>query len=141
MVAYSFKNQFVHPIQLGLTPGKARPGAKRHTIRADGLRPHARPGQLVQLYCGQRTPSCFLIGEGRCTAADKIAIHFRARRRSDWAESWTASGRWKIDRPSQLDQFAITDGFQDWDHLRDFWRTNHPGIADFEGTIVYWEPL
>lgn len=46
MVAYSYKRRFVTPIRvgLGLLP-------KRQTIRAHGLRRHARAGEELQHYC------------------------------------------------------------------------------------------
>lgn len=148
MVAYSFKRRFVNPIRAGLelkaepegawttyVPNYIRP--KRHTIRTDRAR-HARPGEVVQLYCGMRTKNCFLIGEGRCTDTQRITIHFRKRRNSDWMRCAFFG---KVDRPDALDRFARSDGFQDWAELRQFWRDNHPGVDDFSGIIIFWEPL
>lgn len=146
MTAYSFKKRFVEPIRTGLLVVDAwgvdaRWVPKRQTIRKDRKR-HARPGEVVQLYCAQRTRQCFKIGEARCLSVQPIAIHFRRHRRRDWVEitlaPWT---REKIDRPSQLNTFAQADGFASWEHLRDFWREEHPGVEDFEGVIIKWEPL
>lgn len=84
MPAYSYKRRFVAPIWVGLgLPIKPVIGLviaagveirpKRQTIRADRAR-HARPGEIVQHYCGMRTKSCFKIGEGRCTFASPIKL-------------------------------------------------------------------
>lgn len=32
-------------------------------------------------------------------------------------------------------------GFHDWQAFREFWREEHPGIDDFVGVIIFWEPL
>jgi hypothetical protein len=60
MVAYSFKDRFIVPISLGLNIPydvdhvvDVDAGPKRQTIRAIGLRRHARPGETLQLYHAQ----------------------------------------------------------------------------------------
>lgn len=144
MTAYSFKKRFVEPIRWGLGLGldlsdeaAAIGTPKRQTIRADRKR-HARPGEELQLYCGMRTKGCFLIGRARCTDVARIHIHFRERRQSDWIQSAVTG---KIDRPYDLSQFAKSDGFESWGHMREFWSREHPGIRDFSGIIIKWEPL
>jgi hypothetical protein len=125
MVAYSFKRQFVRPIL---------DGTKRQTIRADRRR-HARPGEELQLYTGMRTKECRLICRARCLDVLPIFIAFRKRARTDWVRV----GGKKLDRPSELDAFARHDGFKDWGELREFWRTNHPGVCDFRGVMITWD--
>lgn len=137
MTAYSFKRRFVLPIQVGLgLVDRPEITPKQHTIRADRKR-HARPGEEVQLYTAMRTKQCELIGRARCTTVEPIEMHFRERRRSDWVRSSTLG---KIDRPENLRRFAQSDGFEDWERLREFWREEHPGIDDFVGVIIFWEP-
>lgn len=139
MVAYSFKRRFVTPIRLGLSVDYERGGVhpKRQTIRARRKR-HAHEGDEIQLYCGMRTKGCFLIGRARCVETQAISIHFRGRRRSDWLRCARLG---KVDRPRSLDEFARSDGFADWAEMRAFWREEHPGVDDFEGVIIFWEPL
>ena len=48
MVAYSFNSRFEVAI---------REGWKTQTIRA-GRKRHARPGEMLQLFCGMRTAHC-----------------------------------------------------------------------------------
>jgi hypothetical protein len=68
MVAYSFKRQFVDPI---------RSGTKAQTIRGRRIRPHAVPGDALQLYCGMRTKGCFLIARATCREVSPIRIVLR----------------------------------------------------------------
>lgn len=49
MPAYNFQKQFAPLVESG---------QKRQTIRAIGKRRHARPGESLQLYTGQRTKAC-----------------------------------------------------------------------------------
>lgn len=162
MVAYSFKRRFVDPIRAGLgiaiEPWKIvavvgaktgplavgdavtfpTPAPKRQTIRADRAR-HARPGEEVQLYCGMRTKSCFLIGRARCTRTESIQLYFhKPGTRIDSVRS-VATG-W-LQGEKQLDAFARSDGFDDWNQLREFWNVEHDGIRAFDGRIIFWEPL
>lgn len=159
MVAYSFKRRFVAPIQAGLgilpgipkvhhgesigpsarsvveyLPATAPPHPKRQTIRAHRRR-HARPGEELQLYCGQRTKGCFLIGKARCVGAESIRLLFG--RRTD-----VIINRVPINpTDANLDKFARADGFADWNALREFWSEEHGAIERFDGVIIYWEPL
>lgn len=136
MVAYSFQRQFVEPIRLGLAPGPAVPGAKRHTIRSIGKRRHARPGDLLQLYVGQRTRSCELIGVTRCAGAPAITLMLRDRRPRVIIEMDD-----EVHGMAALDAFARSDGFDDWADLRAFWAEHHPGINEFNGVMIRWEPM
>lgn len=136
MVAYSFKAMFVDPIRLGLKPGPYKPGMKRHTIRDNGKRRHARQGETLQLYRGMRSKSCFKIGDARCSEAYPITIKFLAG-----DNSVHSPGIGTIATREGLDAFARTDGFESWERLREFWALNHPGVTIFKGTIIRWEPI
>ena len=144
MVAYSFNPRFELPILSG---------AKSGTIRAVGRRRHACAGETLQLYVGQRTRHCRLLGKAFCTSVDPIRIvidnwwgkpkivtidigHHRAP--SVFALSLT--GR------DDIDAFARGDGFDDGWAMADFWWTTHRElIADgeilFDGVWVRWAPL
>lgn len=123
MVAYSFKLRFVQPII---------DGRKRQTIRATGKRRHAGPGDELQLYTGQRTRACQLIGTAICMSAWPITIDIK---------------RWLIvahDRdlqtPEKLDYFATQDGFPDAKAMREFWQAEH-GDEVFHGFLIEWTAL
>lgn len=136
MVAYSFKRQFVAPIQVGLGTIERIPGTeyapKRQTIRAYRKR-HARPGEEIQLYCGMRTKHCFLIGRARCTSVDGILLRFGIGKIS--VDNYPA-----IREDDELDIFAQADGFKDFAEMAAFWHEEY-GQDHFEGIIIKWEPL
>ena len=135
MVAYSFRRQFVHPIQAGLGIanqfGVVPPvSPKRQTIRAYRKR-HARLGEELQLYCGMRTKHCFLIGRARCVDADFITLDFTGL---------VSINRRSFQDVDRLDEFARSDGFADFVEMRAFWAKEH-GLSRFNGVIIRWEPL
>lgn len=172
MVAYSFQKRFVTPIRYGLNlmpmgkegwmpcecviePGQRNavpfdpfkhlePTAlpKRQTIRALGKRRHARPGEILQLYTGMRTPQCMKIGEARCTAVSDVVIAFgRATRPSFFGSVISINGEARY-MGDGLNHFANLDGFEDWPDMVSFWDETH-GITEraFSGVLIEWEPL
>lgn len=151
MVAYSFKRRFVEPIKVGLglivpTTREEQKTPKRQTIRAEGKRRHARPGETLQLYSGMRTKQCFKIGDARCTNVRPIRIRFGSLEEFDLVE--IAGEKPFGDRASdihKLDAFSYRDGFASWDALSQFWDEEHDGIAmkggSFNGVLIEWEPI
>lgn len=124
MVAYSFNPRFVEPIRQGL---------KTQTIRAHGLRRHARPGELLQLYTGMRTVHCRLIIPATpCLDTMSIEIDFRG----DQIARIKTDGLPCLD----LDAFAIRDGFSDAADMSAFWRDRHPKTlrSGFFGVVIEW---
>jgi hypothetical protein len=149
MVAYSYKGRFVAPIRVGLglpvldlhyelggyLPGQPiRP--KRQTIRANGRRRHARPGETLQHYYGMRTTKCFKIGDARCKSISDVRLYIHA----EWIE---IKGEAELRKGRQLDAFARDDGFDDWADMRAFWLEEHDGkhLGPFVGVLIKWEPL
>lgn len=122
MVAYSFAPRFEVAI---------REGWKTQTIRAGRAR-HARPGEMVQLFCGMRTAHCRkIVPDVRCTEVMNITILF--------------DGEGEIDRIKtdglvvrDLDAFAIRDGFTDASDMAEFWRRTHGKVGAFHGVIIEW---
>ena len=144
MVAYSFKPRFVDPIYKGLgCPEKISVAkflyvtSKRQTIRAHGKRRHASIGEELQLYCGQRSRNCFLIGRARCVGISRIIIF------DDGVDGdgflIMLSG--KFVGPRKLHEFARADGFADAHDMRAFWKEEHGDFGKFEGVVIKWEPL
>lgn len=138
MVAYSFQPMFVEPIRAGLDIYFSEPGPepKRQTIRAENLKRHALPGERLQLYCRQRHPKGFLIGEALCTKRTRIKLFFGRTERA-----WLPGRAFCARSATELDAFARKDGFEDWQALREFWRVHHPRVEEFEGLLIEWEPL
>lgn len=146
MVAYSYKERFIAPITKGLgrdviegfgkpIPVRADIRPKRQTIRAVGKRRHARPGEVLQLYYGQRTKWCKLIGTAKCVAAIPIRMQIAL----DDAWLWVQMG----DDPAgpATDEFAQADGFGTVEDMWLFWRREHPDVRDFQGVLIRWEPI
>jgi hypothetical protein len=150
MVAYSYKGRFVAPIRVGLglpvqdlhyELGGYAPGSlirpKFQTIRGQGLKRHARLGEVIQHYHAQRSPKCFKIGEGRCKSVDDIRIYIHAE--------WIETGGYIRKSPRELDAFAVKDGFDDWAGMRAFWIEEHghemKHLGPFVGVLIQWGPL
>jgi hypothetical protein len=123
MVAYNFQSRFAPLVETG---------EKLQTIRALGKRRHARPGELLQLYTGQRTRNCRLLLTPVCS--EVIAVDMK------WLiGSITKEFRVRLNgialTPEQKQPFAIADGFNDWGEFRDFFSARLP----FEGVLIKWK--
>lgn len=122
MVAYSFRPRFETPI---------REGWKTQTIRAGRAR-HARPGDMLQLFCGMRTAHCRkIVPDVRCTEVMKIRIEFGDDGGIDRIDTDGVPVR-------DLDAFAVRDGFTDADDMAAFWRQEHGGLQVFHGVLIEW---
>lgn len=125
MVAYSFQQRFAPPI-------KAR--TKTHTIRARRNPPgrHAVPGKALQLYTGMRTQHCAkIIDDPVCTRVAPICIWFDAAGRIENIEI-------ERDQVSDLDGFAVQDGFADAADMARFWEVYHSLQREFRGVLIGW---
>lgn len=122
MVAYSFKSRFEVAI---------REGWKTQTIRSSRKR-HARPGEMLQLFCGMRTAQCRRICDDvRCTDVMQIVLTF------DQANLIDAVYTDGI-RVRDLDAFAAQDGFLSIDDMSQFWVQSHGPIRIFQGVMIEW---
>lgn len=127
MVAYSFNPRFIEPIRQGL---------KTQTIRANGQRRHARPGELLQLYTGMRTAHCRrILPDTPCLNVMQVHIEFAHAEWPHIDRIWTDDVRVR-----DLDAFAIRDGFTDLDDMSAFWRDMRPSACDFgfDGVLIEW---
>jgi len=123
MVAYSFQPRFEVPIKLLQKTG---------TIRAEGKRRHARPGDALQLYTGMRTKSCRLLARAVCVANHRITINFEDCY-YDLGES-----PFRFIAPS-TEIFAREDGFLNWNDMAAFWLKTQ-GVKVFSGRYITWLP-
>lgn len=148
MVAYSFKSRFVIPILVGLgdiTPGdgvlnvrgfqistfcrKNLPLPKRQTIRANGKRRHARPGEAIQLYTAMRTKQCRKIGDAKCESVHKIEMEI-----TECSLYIEIDGR----TLKSIHDFARQDGFEHGEDMLQFWQEEHRGVSHFDGSLIKW---
>lgn len=123
MVAYNFQRQFVEPIKTG---------RKKHTIRKNGKRDHAKPGDRLQLYTGMRTKSCnkIVADDPECVLSVSIQIEVGF----DRIHSIYIGG----DEVDDLDYFAKSDGFESINAMHKFW-VDFNGVGCFHGTMIGWE--
>lgn len=129
MVAYSYQARFAEPILAG---------TKTQTIRGPRKR-HARPGEMIQHYTGLRTRYARKIRpDTRCEGVAPVILVF----------AWSLGGDlrpslWAVEvdgvAVTDLDAFAIRDGFQDRHDLAHFWAAHHGAIPRFEGVLISWE--
>lgn len=117
MVAFNFKKEFAPRIE---------DGSKTGTIRQN-LRCLA--GSTMQLYTGQRTKHCRLIGTATCLQVTPLRIHAA---RVEFLSGQMHSLR--IDHA--LDLFAYNDGFDSWQALTDFFAKQYGLPAD--GYLHTW---
>jgi hypothetical protein len=123
MVAYNFQSRFAQPIKRG---------EKSHTIRKNGNRRHARPGEMVQLYTGMRSSACkkILDPDPVCVFCKVIRIDVG----QDTIHGITVDG---LD-VGNYEAFAQSDGFKGLDDMHEFWLDFH-GVGLFVGSMIGWE--
>jgi len=118
VVAYSFKGRFADAVQSG---------EKRQTIRANGKRRHAQPGDKLQLYTGMRTKACRKLRDAVCHDVCPITIY------PDKVFTFKPQ---EIHLREQLENLARSDGFSSWAEMRDWFDETH-GLP-FTGTMIRW---
>lgn len=97
-------------------------GKKRQTIRKTA---RCTAGDQLQLYTGQRTKDCRLIGTATCHHVESITI----------ADDYLANNHWRI--PSgDAHHIAKIDGFANVEQMREWFREKY-GLP-FEGVRIMW---
>lgn len=117
MVAFNFSPEFVPLIEARL---------KRQTIRKTA---RAKPGDLLQLYTGQRTKACRKLLETDlvCTLVDYVGIR---------PEYLTLGNKDKHE--GNADDFARRDGFKDYDDMVAWFQRKY-GSPYFQGYVHAWK--
>lgn len=114
MVAINFQRNFADDI---------RAGRKTQTIRKTA---RAKTGDTLQLYTGQRTKECSLIGTATCAICEPITI----------AEDYVSAGMFRL--PSgDAEHIAKIDGFKNLAAMRDWFRDRY-GALPFDGYRIMW---
>jgi hypothetical protein len=116
MPAYSFKEQFIDPIENG---------TKQQTIRGK-RKGQAKPGDTLYLYYGMRTKYCKKIAEKTCRAVDDIVI------KEDGKVYVNGKKLSSADRHN----LAKADGFENFAAMFKFWQQHNS--LPFNGDIIYW---
>lgn len=113
MVAINFQAQFAPDI---------RAGRKTQTIRKSA---RAKTGDELQLYTGQRTKACELLGTARCAICEPITI----------AEDYISVGYFRLPSGDAAHIVKI-DGFKNLAAMRDWFRDRY-GLP-FSGHRIMW---
>jgi hypothetical protein len=114
MVAINFQKQFAADI---------RSGRKIQTIRKTA---RCKTGDELQLYTGQRTKSCTLIGTATCAICEPITI----------AEDYVSVGMFRLPFGDAV-HIAQIDGFRNLDAMR-HWFFERYGSLPFNGYRIMW---
>lgn len=114
MVAINFQAEFAPDI---------RAGRKTQTIRRTA---RCKAGDELQLYTGQRTKACELLGTAKCAIVEPITI----------ADDYIAVGYFRLPS-SDADHIAKVDGFKGVEQLRDWFRSRY-GSLPFGGFRIFW---
>lgn len=124
VVAYNFKSRWADDVA---------EGRKRGTIRADGKRRHARPGEALQLYTGMRTRACRKLVEPDPICRDSIPVRLD-RGLSERRIVVTYAGQ-EMEREA-LEALARGDGFATAAEMLDWFVATH-GLP-FSGRHITW---
>lgn len=91
-------------------------------------------GRPLAPYVGMRTKQCALICEKECLSVEDVRLRFRRG-----GDDVTTASQY-LQKPHDLDAFAVADGFDDWPDLCAFWKETHDAVARFEGVLIRWAP-
>ena len=122
MVAYNFQGRFAADVEAG---------RKNQTLRPVGLRAHARPGDVLQLYTGMRTKACRNLGDAICTHAIPVMIHAN----QDAEPKVSMALETGLLDMNARDRFARSDGFGSFQDFEDWWLRTH-GVGTFSCVLI-----
>jgi hypothetical protein len=104
-------------------------GSKRQTIRSVRKNP-IKEGETLYIWWKQRSPEREKLGEASCTkVSDIIIIRDEVVNVSEQI----------IINKDNLDNFAIADGFSNWQKLVEFFESTH-GLP-FTGVLIKWDSI
>jgi len=115
VVAFNFSPEFADAVVSG---------EKVQTVRKTK---RAKPGDLLQLYTGQRTKNCRLLREAKCAYVDYVHIA---------PDGLTVGDTEK--HPGNADAFAKRDGFKNFDAMLAWFAAKY-GSPHFVGYVHRWE--
>ena len=118
MVAYNFQSEFGPRILDRI---------KCSTIRRNGKRRHAVKGDEVQLYTGQRTKACRLLGRSTCLYSRPIEIH----------RSCVYVDGSRFVTPQFFAHLAGREGFADFAEMQ-AWFDQRYGLPFVDATQIRW---
>jgi hypothetical protein len=129
MTALNFKAQFAPLVESG---------QKRQTIRRAGKHKAPKVGEELQLYTGQRTNQCRLLGTGICTLVKRVII---TPNDSSVAVQDFGEQSWRYLESNAISNLAKADGFAHLAVFFDFFYESNreKDVSSFHGYIIRWE--
>lgn len=133
MAILSFKKRFA---------GKVRNGSKRQTIRAFRKYP-ITPGETLYLYTALRTKYSKKLREVKCKSVEPITIFLNS---GTITIGYHDTGYQIFNTTQELNTFAQSDGFKNWEDMKAFWIAEH-GVKKgnrkvifkmFQGILIKW---
>lgn len=118
-------------ISFSVFKDKILSGEKRQTIRKVRKNP-IKVGDRLQLYWYQRSANNELLFDTVCT--DIVPVRIEENQVSYFVK---CSKNVLEKLIKNLDKFAIADGFDNWNHMRNWFQKEH-GLP-FEGVLIEWE--
>ena len=123
MVAINFQPRFADDVAFGV---------KRQTIRRKA---RCQPGDLLQLYTGQRTASCRKLADAMCTRVRPIRICFEEMFID--GERLLAGNAERGEWADRDNDFAKRDGFSGFMEMVDWFQEKY-GALPFDGFLIEW---
>ena len=108
---------------------KVKSGVKSQLIAKKSCKNPIKVGDKLDLYWKPQSPECEKLGEATCTRIDLIEIT-----KNRLVLPYISGGMFNV-----LNAFAISDGFDDWNQLIEFFEETH-GLP-FKGVLIEWELL
>ena len=110
-------------------------GSKRQTIR--GIRKHPiKEGETLYMWWKQRSPEREKLGEAKCISVKLIRLDDDSVRILDPENLCNTT---VYSTKEKLDRFAVSDGFNNWQELVEFFETTH-GLP-FKGVLIEWDSI
>lgn len=119
MLSYNFKECFAKAVESG---------EKCQTVRKSK---RASVGDSLQLYTGQRTKNCRLLGRAKTTGTAEIKIH------STGISVRIFNVEGNVPNSDNVDKFIKADGFENYQDFIEFFK-NQYGLP-FHGFITTWK--
>ena len=108
---------------------KIESGTKRQTIRAIRKNP-IKSGDRLLMYWKQRSPkNCEKLGDAICTKVSDVIVMSNG---VNFRKKFLISNL-------ELNEFAIADGFDNWDQMLQFFDKNY-GLP-FTGVLIEWDSI
>jgi len=127
----TFNPQFIEPIKAG---------TKIHTIRAD-KKGRWKPGTKIHFWKGNprnKHQLPYQFQSGICTDVKFVMLDFIENDVLVLSTKFKGTNK-LLTGISKLDEFAVNDGFENWECMKQWFLDEYPEIKVFEGKLIYFK--